>query len=428
VAALNRTGEPSARSAVSLGGSGVAGLGVVGASFGRIAVALASAPSPGQAPEGTAVLEGRANRPLGISRLLAGGSVPPALARGYLGDVTIATVVPGPAIAVRTQRYFSSVFAPARLIAIPAGRVTALTATMDYRSDVLLAWQQNGAIHTRVLHATGRLDPAQRLGPSQPYPQLRALVSDDDRGFAAWSTTAAINGSVPVTRIYVDRSANRVRFPAAQLLASFADPQELGRSPGSLQLVRLSSENVMLAWTAAEHGHYAVRAAPVVHAVSGPTLRLSDPHRQAVLAGLAPGPAREAVALWKAASSPSEIGAHPGHTELWAARTFIRRHDLVAAEEPEMVLPAGTEVAPAVAVDPAGDRAVVAWLTAGAVSRVEYALSVGAVGDRLAATASTSWVIWLSVVLAAAAVLATVAFLRLAPRRRGRRRRVSSPR
>jgi hypothetical protein len=77
-------------------------------------------------------------------------------------------------------------------------------------------------------------------------------------------------------------------------------------------------------------------------------------------------------------------------------------------------------VAPSVAVDPAGDRAVVAWLTPGSASRVEYAMSLGAVGDRPAAAASAGWVRWLGIALAAAAVLAAVAFRRLAPRRRGR--------
>jgi hypothetical protein len=283
-----------------------------------------------------------------------------------------------------------------------------------------------------MLHAGGQLDPAQRLGPSRPYPQLQALVSDDDRGFVAWSTTAASNGSAPVTRIYLDHSAVGVRFPAPRLLASFADPQELGRSPGSIQLVRLSSENVILAWTVAEHGHYVVRAAPVVLAVSGPTVRLSDPDRQAVLAGLAPGPDREAVALWRAAPGPREIGAYPGHTELWAARTFIGRRDRIGADEPEMVLPAGTELAPAVAVDPAGDRAVVAWLTAGAAPRVEYALSLGPVGHGRAqgATAWSRWVRWLSIALVAAVVL-TAVVLRVrarAPRGRRHTRRISSPR
>jgi hypothetical protein len=186
----------------------------------------------------------------------------------------------------------------------------------------------------------------------------------------------------------------------------------------------------MLAWTAAEHGHYVVRAAPVVLAASGPTVRLSDPHRQAVLAGLAPGPDREAVALWRAASGPREIGAYPGHAELWAARAFIGLHDRIGADEAEMILPAGSEVAPAIAVDPAGDRAVVAWLTAGAAPRVEYALSLGPVGHGRAqgATAWTGWVRWLSIALVAAAVLAAIALRVRAPQGRRRTRRVSSAR
>jgi membrane protein YdbS with pleckstrin-like domain len=70
----------------------------------------------------------------------------------------------------------------------------------------------------------------------------------------------------------------------------------------------------------------------------------------------------------------------------------------------------------------------VAWLGPGARPRVEYTVSAGAVGDGLAATASSSWVAWLSLALAVAAVLAAVTFLRLAPRRRRRMRRVSSRR
>jgi hypothetical protein len=97
-----------------------------------------------------------------------------------------------------------------------------------------------------------------------------------------------------------------------------------------------------------------------------------------------------------------------------------------------MVLPAGTELAPAVAVDPAGDRAVVAWLTAGAAPRVEYALSLGPVGHGRAqgATAWSGWVRWLSIALVAALVLAAVV-LRVrarAPQGRRRARQVSSAR
>jgi hypothetical protein len=164
---------------------------------------------------------------------------------------------------------------------------------------------------------------------------------------------------------------------------------------------------------------------------------LSDPRRQAVLVGLAPGPAREAVALWQEASDRREIGSYPGRTELWAARTFIGLHDRIGSDPPEMVLPTGSDEDPSVAVDPASDQAVTAWLAPGARPRIQYAVSVGPAGDRppsQAATAAPGWVHWLGIALAAAGALAAVAFLALTPwrRRRLRRRRrlgrISSPR
>jgi hypothetical protein len=380
-----------------------AGLGAVGGSLGRIAVAAPSQSPDGAAGGVTAVLQGRSTHPLAAPMLLAGASVPPALARGYLGDVAIATVVGGPAIAVRTDRYFRSGFAPARLVPIAAGRVTALTATMDYRSDVLIAWQQNGAIYAHMLRASARTEPTQRIGQSNPYPQLQAVVSDNNHGMVAWSDTEVRKGSLPMTRVYLNPSAIGVRFGAPQLVTAFSDPRKLGRSPGSLEIVRLSSENVLLAWTAAEHGHYVVRAAPALFAASGPSVRLSGAQGGAVLAGLAPGPDREAVALWRGAGGPSGLGREAGRSELWTARAFIGRHDRPESEAPES-LPTGAVVAaPALAVDPATDHAVAAWLTPGPSDRVEYAVSRDGGGYRGGPPAATPW---LTVTLAAAGVAA----------------------
>jgi hypothetical protein len=388
-----------------------AGLGAVGGSLGRISVAAPSQSRDGAAGGVTTVLQGRSTHPLGAPILLAGASLPPALARGYLGDVAIATVVEGPAIAVRTDRYFRSDFAPARVVPIAAGRVTALTATMDYRSDVLIAWQQNGSIYAHMLRASGRSDPTQRIGASNPFPQLQAVVSDNNHGMVAWSDTEVRRGSLPTTRVHMNRSAIGVRFGAAQLVTAFPDSQQLGRSPGSLEIVRLSSENVLLAWTAAEHGHYVVRAAPALFAASGPSVRLSGPQSGAVLAGLAPGPDREAVALWRGAGGPSRLGADPRRSELWTARVFIGRHDSPESEAPESVPTRAVVAAPALAVDPATDHAVAAWLTPGASDRVEYAVNRDGGGYRgglSAATVSTTahQTDWLAVTLAAAGVAA----------------------
>ena len=420
----------TAPAAVSVGERAVVGLQAVGGSLGRTTIAAAlGAPRPG-AGGTTAVLEGRATRSLGSSMLLSGPSVPAALTRGYLGDVAIAAVAHGAQITVRVQRYFSSRFARPRVLPIAAGEVTALTATMDYRSDVLIAWQQNGAVYARMLHASGHVDPIQRVGTSAPEPQLQALVSDNGHGMIAWSSTESRGSSPPRTRIYLDLSGRGVRFGAPRLLASFPDPQRVGRSPGSLDLVRLSTENVVLAWTEVEHGHYVVRAAPAVFAGTRPATRLSDARGQAVLADLAAGSAGEAVALWKSAP-PRGNGFDLQRTELWAARVFIERNDRPAHRAPEEIAPSGPNADPSVAVDPADDNAVAVWLTLGAHRDVEYAVGSGAAGYRPTPTtpavkAASAGTHWLRISAAVGTIVVAMAFAGLIVRRR--RRRAMSPR
>jgi hypothetical protein len=207
-------------------------------------------------------------------------------------------------------------------------------------------------------------------------------------------------------------------------VASFADPDGRGHAPGSLALVRLSTENVMLAWTEAEGGHYVVRAAPAVFAGTHPATRLSDPVEQSVLAGLAPGPAGEAVALWS--STPAGSAFDPARNELWADRTFVERHGRVGVRAPELVAPAGPNAAPSLAIDPASDHAVAAWLTLGPHPGVESAAGPGASGYRprtLAAAAQPgSGTHWVRIALAAAGAAAIVALMILAVRRRAQSR------
>src|SRR6202043_3619392 len=137
--------------------------------------------------------------------------------------------------------------------------------------------QQNGAIYAHMLRASGRPERTQRVGVSAPDPQLRALVSDNDHGMIAWSTDDVANGAQSRTRDYVALSDAGVRFTRPRLLASFVDPARVGLRPGSLALVRLSTENVLLAWTDAEHGHYVVRAAPAVFAAARGGALVSGP-------------------------------------------------------------------------------------------------------------------------------------------------------
>jgi hypothetical protein len=372
-----------------------------------------------------AVFQGDARERLDGWTSPARSGPPPALTRAYLGDVAIAATVPGPAIAVRVERYFRKGFGPPRTIPVAAGPITSLTVAMDYRSDVLLAWQQRGAIYARMLRASGRSDPTQRIGASERNPQLQAVVSDNDHGMIAWSSTRSVGSSAPRTSVRLALSDEGVRFRAPQLLAAFADPEHVGRLPGSLALVRLSTENVVLAWTAAEHGTYVIRGAPAVFAASRPATRLSDTHVPAILAGLAPGPAGEAIALSKRAPLPGHA-LDPKRTELWAQRTFVVPHDRLATLPPTMIAAAGAHATSSIAVDPADDRAVAAWLTRGAKPRVEYAVGSGAPGYRPRPLATLSparaGVHWLRITLALVSGLA-LATLALVASSKARRRR-----
>jgi hypothetical protein len=301
---------------------------------------------------------------------------------------------------------------------------------MDYRSDVLVAWEQNGAVYAHMLRASGRPEPTQLVGASGSNPQLQALVSDNDHGMIAWSSTETGQAGAR-TRVVLALSRAAVRFGRTRAVASFADPRAVGSSPGALALVRLSTENVMLAWTEADQGHYVVRAIQAVFAGAKPATLLSDPSGQSVLAGLAPGPAGEAVALWRGARALGTSAA-AGATELWAARTYMKRGGRVGSHAAELIVSAAagatTDPAPSIAVDPATDRAVAAWLTPGPRPRLEYATGPPAPGYRSrspggAAMAPAGGTHWLRIALAAAAVTAFAALIALALARRAGARR-----
>ena len=361
VAPLDHDDRPGVPERVAL--DGASALLANGATLGRVAVTAL-------ARRRALVLQGNAAHGLEAAAGLRAPAGVFAATRAYLGDVAVASVQPGPSIAVYVERWFSPRFSRFVRIPIGAGRVTALTVTMDYRSDVLVAWQQRGAIYAHVLRSHGRREPTQRVGPSAPGPQLQALVSDDDHGMIAWSSSRAR----AQTSVYLSLSTRGVRFPKRRLLASFADPAGVARQPGSLALVRLASENVMLAWSEVRHGHGVVLAAPAVFAGVRKATRLTPPDGQSALAALAPGAANEAIALWREAE-PSW-----GRARLWAARTYIEHRGRVGFSLPELLAPAGTARDPVLAVDPGDDRALAVWLRPGGT--VVYALGPSPTGYR----------------------------------------------
>jgi hypothetical protein len=321
------------------------------------------------------VLQGQDNGQLGRVLALPSGG-PAALSRAYLGDVAIAAVEPGGVLAVTVQRHYPGRFGAPTRIPIKPGPVTALTVAMDFRADVLVAWAQEGSIYAHLLRASGRSEATQRLGRSDPDPQLQATVSDNNHGMVAWSSTREAAGAEPRTVIRLALSGVNVRFAGSARVTVFDDPARVGHLAGSIALVRLAGENVMLAWTERQNGRYRVLLAPAVFAATRPPTIATAPGEQGALAGLAAGPANEAVVLWR------RLGANPAHLSeapLWAARATFAVHDRVALANIAQASAEGSAAAPALGVNPGDDHAVVAWLGR---TGVRYSVASGKVGYR----------------------------------------------
>lgn len=312
--------------------------------------------------------EGAARASFATPRSTGGPTTPLALATAYLGDVGL--VSPGrassagaPPLELRIHRYYQSSFGPPVAISsTPSRLIEGLTLAMDYRSDALVVWEQGGRIYARDMPGSGRSSRAvQRVAAAAPGARIQALLSDDNRAILAWTDTR--DGT---TSVYAELTARGLQFAAPRLLERFADPHGSPPPGGSLRLVRLASESVMLAWSGAAAGHWVVRSAAVdLHGV-GSIATISAPGREALLMDLAAGPDDEAYALW---AEPREGGDGPkqGDQALFAARGIDVHPDRTIFAAPEPISAPGSDGTlgeAAVGVDPDSDRAIAAWRTA----------------------------------------------------------------
>ncbi len=343
-----------------------------------------SGTAPGTAPSAPArglVIQGPAGGPFSALTPAGASSVERALTTAYLGDVALASApVRAGARAsneldVHVERFFSRRLTRNIVtgVATGGGVVTALTLAMDYRSEVLAAWAQGGAIYARLVPAEGAArSPLQRLGPAGAHPHIAALLSDDGRAIVAWSEQRGAQ-----TSVYIDRSARGVRFRAPQLLERFQDPDALPAPAASPCLVRLSSESVMLAWAGAADGHWVVRSAAVYLDGVGAVDTIAVAGTDALLAALAPGPDAEALVLWTQPLASAVGAPEPQRQAIFAARGFDAGAQRTAFGPPEEVAAPAPVSGLSVAFDPDSDRAVAVWR--GQAAAIEYSVrTVGA--------------------------------------------------
>jgi hypothetical protein len=295
-----------------------------------------------------------------------------AFATAYLGDVALASLASPHRrtdVQLRVQRYYASAFAPpatTRLAGAGSGAggaagadgVEALTVALDFRSDRLVVFSWGGSLFARELPGKGPPHALQRLGPSPPAgAHVAAVLSDDNRAIVAW--TVRHGGQ---TNVYLSQSQPGVRFGEPRLLEEFPDPPGLPGHVSSPLLIRLSSESVMLAWTGAVAGHFAIRAAAIdQHGVIPPNT-ISPLGHDALLDALAPGPNDEALALWSEPQSTA-MGLDLATQAIFASRGFDGYPEQVKFAAPELVAPPGPNSDATVAFDPDSDHAVAAWRT-----------------------------------------------------------------
>ena len=314
--------------------------------------------------------EGAAGGPFTAPLALGGPASAFSFATAYLGDAALASLADPHGrmeVQLRVQRFYTSAFAPPAQVSA-AGRdpdrgadvdsIEALAVALDFRSDRLVVFSRQGSLFARELPGKGAPHSVQRLGPSPPAgAHVAAVISDDGRAIVAWTVRHA-----GLTGVYVSHSQPGVRFTEPQLLEEFADPPGLPGYVSSPQLVRLSSESVMLAWTGAVAGHWAIRAAAIDQNGVLPPSTLSPAGSDALLAALAPGPNDEALALWSE-PQPTATGLDLGEQAIYAARGFDGYPERVKFAVPELVAPPGPNSDATVAFDPDSDRAVAAWRT-----------------------------------------------------------------
>lgn len=316
------------------------------------------------------VIQGKAGGPYVQLSSKAPLAPPFALTTAYLGDVALALAPRGQTPQVQVERFFSNVLGiprPGRGGARQAGPIQAVTVAMDYRSDALVAWVQGASVYAQDLPSSGVVHPVQRIGPAGADVHLAALLSDDNRGMVVWEDRRGTQRSV-----HFDFSSSGVVFPAPTLLERFASPGGEEAPPASPRLIRLSSESVMLAWTGAGGGHWAIRTAAVDQHGIGQVGTIAAGSGDALLQDLVPGPHGEVMLLFSEPQTGLGDLGDPTRQALFSARGADTSPDRTSFATAQPVAPAGPVGEASLGIDPDTDEATAVWTGSGGA--IEYSV------------------------------------------------------
>ena len=331
---------------------------------------------------GTLLAEGSAGARLARIATIGALGTAYAAADGYIGDadvVSVETIDGRQAIELRAQRHYASSFAAPVSMLEGTGPITSLSVALDFRADSLVVWAQSGKVHAQWVSNAGSASPPQVLGPAGYDPQIAAVLSDDNRAFVLWSHQPP-PGSSAQTTIYLDHSANSVIFSARpRAIATLIQPPAQRLGAGAVALVRMTpSEGVLAVWPIILDGDYAVSAAGLTSAKVLAPATISQIGADLRLAALATGPRNDVVVVLERAARAPAGGFDQTQQAILAARTVPGGPGGIAFEAPVLLAPEGPNSAPAVAIDPDSDRAVLVWQTVlGGADQIAYAVRGG---------------------------------------------------
>ena len=306
-----------------------------------------------------------AGHPLHAASPLGGPAELVATANGYIGDADVVSTAGRagrPVLQLREQRHYETAFAaPVTFSSAGSGPITALAVGMDFRADSIVVWAQGGEVYARWVTNTGVVHPLRTIGPAGYAPELAAVLSDNNHAFVMWTDEPPPGTSATAT-IYLEHSGNEVTFGPPRTLVSFTEPAEQRLTAGSIALARMSpSEGVLAAWTWLSGANYVVSAAGLTSAGAVGVQTLSQPGSDLRLAALAAGPRDDAVAVLESARRASR-GFDETSQAILASRIPGAAGGASFGALAQLA-PAGLNGAPSVGIDPASDRAVVAWQT-----------------------------------------------------------------
>jgi hypothetical protein len=295
-----------------------------------------------------------------------GGELGPpyAVTDGYLGDLALTARAGGETdpLQLQVERFYTHSFVRSTAAGAAFGPIQTQTVALDYRTDALVVWAQSGTVYAQSVPAKGSARPVQRLAAAGARVSLSAVISDNYRATVAWSEQRGNQ-----TSVYLDRSSTGVSFGKPQLLERFNDVHGLAPPPGSPQLVRLSTESVVLAWAAVSEGRWVVRVAALDEDGIGLPATIAAPRGDALLSDVAPGPTSDLLVLWTEPKPGTQAeGGTPEHA-IFAARGFRIHPDRMWFPPAEEVASAGAAGEATAAFDPDTDRAVASWQADGSV-------------------------------------------------------------